>query len=311
MQDKSSFSNSNSNQPPISQGLQDFINTMVEEIVLKGEAFDELKRKWLMKYSEAEGLNYAELEGNLKDFFELLDDYRKTQSSALKRMLSNQASACFIDNMLLDKLLSQQPQIILTHDTQFKTVKIGNQIWMAENLNVDRFRNGEHLPYTKTDTEWIKAGNKGKPASCFTNGVVHGKLYNWYAVNDPRNLAPKGWHIPSDEEWTQLTDFLGGESWAGYKMKSNKGWIKDGCGSNESGFSALPSGYRWSEGFFVESDIETWWSSTFAGRNGQLWDLILYDNLYAWCRLVNTETVSVIRNNFNRRCGLSVRCIMD
>ncbi len=200
MQDKSSYSSNN--KPQIPEGLQNFINAMAEEIVLKGEAFDEQKKKWLKKYSEAEGVNYPDLEANLKDFFELLDDFKKSQSNAFKRMLTNHSTVCFIDNMLLNKLLFHQPQIILTHDTQFKTVKIGNQIWMAENLNVDKFRNGDPIPEARTNEEWQRAGKNKQPAWCYydndpANGEIHGKLYNWYSVADKRRITQEGFIIPN------------------------------------------------------------------------------------------------------------------
>jgi len=103
MQDKSSYSNPN--KPQISEGLQDFINAMIEEIVLKGEPFDDLKKKWLKKYSEAEGLNYAELEVNLSDFFELLPEYFTTTSTVVKRLTEDKAKSCFVDSFILDKII--------------------------------------------------------------------------------------------------------------------------------------------------------------------------------------------------------------
>ena len=127
----------------------------------------------------------------------------------------------------------------------YKSIKIDNQVWMAENLNVGNFRNGDPIPEAKTDEEWVSAGKEGKPAWCYyenkiENGVKYGKLYNWYAINDPRGLAPKGWHVPTDTEWRQVTLFLGGEDAAGTKMKSPAGWTHDGNGTNVSGFSGLP-----------------------------------------------------------------------
>ena len=97
---------------------------------------------------------------------------------------------------------------------QIKEVKIGQQVWTTENLNVDKFRNGEIIPEAKSEEEWIEAGDNKKPAWCYynndpSNGTKYGKLYNWYAVNDPRGLAPEGWHIPSDKEWDVLTNYLG------------------------------------------------------------------------------------------------------
>ena len=122
-----------------------------------------------------------------------------------------------------------------------KEIKIGQQVWTTENLNVDKFRNGEIIPEAKTAAEWHKAGENKQAAWCYynndsSNGTKYGKLYNWYAVNDPRGLAPEGWHIPSDQEWTDLTNYLGGVEQAGAKMKSKEGWLENGNGTNESGF---------------------------------------------------------------------------
>ena len=104
-----------------------------------------------------------------------------------------------------------------------QTVTIGNQTWMTKNLDVSTFRNGDTIPEIQDVNEWHKAGEEGRPAWCYydndsTYGTTFGKLYNWYAVNDPRGLAPVGYHIPSDQEWTMLTDYLGLN--AGSKMKS-------------------------------------------------------------------------------------------
>ena len=171
-------------------------------------------------------------------------------------------------------------------------VTIGNQVWMAENLNVVTFRNGDSIPHAQTEEEWEKAEKEGAPAWCYyennpVNGVKYGKLYNWHAVNEPRGLAPKGWHIPSDEEWTNLVYSLSNEdpesldiygNSVGIKMKDKKGWKRykpkrgstrrkekkrESTATNESGFSALPGGV--SEGFFKFSGIGyhgSWWSSS-------------------------------------------------
>jgi uncharacterized protein (TIGR02145 family) len=111
----------------------------------------------------------------------------------------------------------------------FKSVKIGTQIWMTENLNVSTFRNGDAIPEAKTDEEWKQAGKEGKPAWCYynndpKNGAKYGKLYNWYAVTDPRGLAPTGWHVPSHDEWKTLEDQFGGIVGYVEKMKSASGW---------------------------------------------------------------------------------------
>jgi uncharacterized protein (TIGR02145 family) len=104
-----------------------------------------------------------------------------------------------------------------------QTVQIGTQVWMTKNLDLSTFRNGDPIPEAKTEEEWTKAGENHQPAWCYydkdvTNGAKYGKLYNWYAVNDARGLAPVGYHIPTDDEWMDLEDFLGPD--AGDKMKS-------------------------------------------------------------------------------------------
>ena len=176
---------------------------------------------------------------------------------------------------------------------------------MAENLNIDHFRNGDPIPHVKTGEEWAKAGNEGKPAWCYydndpANGEKYGKLYNWHAVNDPRGLAPEGWHVPSDEEWTTLIDYLGGEDAAGIKMKSQNGCKANGNGTNESGFSGLSGGVRSiSEAFGSVDSDGYWWSSTenFASD--------------AWVRNLSCNSGDVGRGSWNKGYGFSVRCVRD
>ena len=114
---------------------------------------------------------------------------------------------------------------LFAHDS----IVIGKQVWMKSNLMVDRFRNGDPIPEARTEAEWQQAMQSGQPAWChYDNNPdfddVYGKLYNWHAVNDPRGLAPAGWHVPSDAEWTLLTAALGGSVTAGDKLKSGFGW---------------------------------------------------------------------------------------
>jgi uncharacterized protein (TIGR02145 family) len=139
-----------------------------------------------------------------------------------------------------------------------REVKIGRQIWMAENLNVDKFRNGDPIPHSKTPEEWKKANNNKQPAWCYydhnpANGEKYGKLYNGYAVNDPRGLAPEGWLIPDGMEWNKLIEFLQREDRytnCSEKLKSSSGWKDDYNGTNESGFSGLPGGFCDTNGAF-------------------------------------------------------------
>jgi uncharacterized protein (TIGR02145 family) len=133
----------------------------------------------------------------------------------------------------------------------YKTVLIDNQEWIAENLNVEHYCNGDIIPQIQDENQW-KLLTTG--AWCYQennpeNGKSFGKLYNWYAVNDPRGLAPKGWHIPSDADYTKLTSYLGGEEVAGGKLKATTLWESPNTGaSNESGFTAFPGGIRDDDG---------------------------------------------------------------
>lgn len=186
-----------------------------------------------------------------------------------------------------------------------KEVTIGKQVWMTQNLNVDKFRNGEPIPQAKSDEEWEKAGANNQPAWCYydnnpANGEKYGKLYNWYAVTDPRGLTPKGWHIPSDKEWTALTDFLGGEKVAGTKMKSTSGWAENGNGTNENGFSGLPGGCRFNDATFV-----------YIGNNGCWWSSTEGSTYNAWSRGLRNSKGDAFRDFDSKSYGFSVRCLRD
>jgi len=184
-------------------------------------------------------------------------------------------------------------------------ITIGNQIWMNKNLNIEYFRNGDPIPEAKTEIEWAVASENKQPAWCHVNNkkandVKYGKIYNWYALNDLRGLAPKGWHIPTDIEWNILTDYLGDESIAGFKLKAQTDWNKDGKGINSSGFSGFPSGCRSYSGYFEEiSNIGFWWSST------------EFVNNCAWYRSLHNTDSSIFRHFTEKGSGLSVRCIKD
>ena len=190
-----------------------------------------------------------------------------------------------------------------------QTITIGTQVWTTKNLDVATFRNGDPIPQAKTNEEWEKAGENQQPAWCYydndpANGEKYGKLYNWYAVNDSRGLAPVGYHIPSDAEWTKLTDFLGGEEVAGTKMKSTDFWADDegnsGNGTNESGFSGLPGGYRGVYGtFFVIGEDGSWWSSSES------------DTDKTWSRYLDYFYGDVTRYSLDKQDGFSVRCLRD
>jgi uncharacterized protein (TIGR02145 family) len=186
--------------------------------------------------------------------------------------------------------------------TKQEEIKIGGQYWMKRNLSVDYFRNGDEIPYVESANEWKKAGDKKQPAWCYynndsLNGEKYGKLYNWYAVNDPRGIAPEGYHVPTDLEWKMLTNYLEGEEFAGKKMKSTSGWYDNLNGTNESGFSGLPCGSRGSCGSYAI--LGGWWSST------------AIDKFSAYHRYLRKYMVFSLKPLGNKCKGLSVRCLRD
>jgi uncharacterized protein (TIGR02145 family) len=264
--------------------------------------------------------------------------------SDLQAQLKTKKDSLEIVRAELEKL-KPAPKPVVTNSTNqvtqtgpYKSVKIGTQTWMTENLNVSTFRNGDPIPEAKTNEEWEKAGKEGKPAWCYykndpKNGAKYGKLYNWYAVNDPRGLAPVGWHIPTDAEWITLENQLGED--AGKKIKSTSGWdswyenitcsncenwnaeyrrktachvCKDtrvsgkkpnsGNGTNSSGFSGLPGGLRYGDGIFGSVGIfGQWWSASEknTGNNNYCY---LYSN-------------HAFLHGYSEENGFSVRCLRD
>jgi uncharacterized protein (TIGR02145 family) len=187
---------------------------------------------------------------------------------------------------------------------RYGTVKTGSQEWMAENLSVSRFRNGDVIPEAKSAGEWIKYGKEKKPAWCTepSNGLnanKYGKLYNWYAVHDPRGLAPRGWHITSDQEWTQLIDFLGGDMLAAYKMRTI-GVSPPAAENAQIGFSGLPGGQRNDSGaFFGVGTFGYWWTTNES------------ESSYAVARLLDYLNCSINVLDCNKIYGCSVRCVKD
>jgi uncharacterized protein (TIGR02145 family) len=192
-------------------------------------------------------------------------------------------------------------------------VRIGNQVWTRTNLNVTTYRNGDKIPQVQDAKAWanLKTGAWCYYENKTENGTTYGKLYNFYAVNDSRGLAPKGYHIPTDAEWTILTDYLGGgrNSYAGpRKMKSNTGWKShlnrsNGNGDNTSGFNALPGGCRFNNGGFGRvGQSGFWWSSSEDDTNINYFRSIELHQNY--------ENIVIYGINV-KRDGFSVRCLRD
>ena len=193
----------------------------------------------------------------------------------------------------------------------YKTVTIGNQIWMAENLKTTKYNDGTTIPLVTDSTVWKKLST---PGYCWYNNDatanknIYGALYNWYTLNTGK-LCPTGWHVPSDAEWTILTTYLGGETVAGGKLKETgtSHWLSPNTGAtNESGFAAVPGGYRYFGGTFYDlGGFGYWWSTTESFSMEYSFTTIAYylQMYYGYS--------GVSRSYFEKQRGFSVRCLRD
>ena len=199
-------------------------------------------------------------------------------------------------------------------DNYYRIMKIGTQYWMAENLKTTSYNDGTVIPLVTDGATWGTASTNGAPAYCWyyapnetTNLTTYGALYSWYAINTAsngtKNVCPTGWHVPTDGEWTTLTDALGGAGVAGGKMKEAglAHWKSPNIGAtNESGFAGRPGGFRFYSGtFYNVGSYGDWWSSTES------------DTSSAWDRFLGNYDGDVGRSNNGKGSGFSVRCLRD
>lgn len=198
-------------------------------------------------------------------------------------------------------------ELIDISGNKYKTVIINGKQWMAQNLNVDKYRNGDPIPHVQNASQWIKLTTG---AYCYyenntANGTVYGKLYNYYAVKDPRGLAPLGYHVPTETERNALINSFGGQLKAGGALKGvgSTYWKNPNTGAtNESGFNGLPGGIRIStNGNFQRLNMDAgFWTSTLIPSTLAVAMYLSYDN-----------EGSSLGNIGNLKYGLSVRCLKD
>ncbi|MBI4946226.1 MAG: fibrobacter succinogenes major paralogous domain-containing protein [Bacteroidetes bacterium] len=187
----------------------------------------------------------------------------------------------------------------------YKTVTIGTQEWMTENLKVTHYRDGTPIPNLTDGIAWMDARTG---AWCSYNNDTnnlntYGRLYNWYTVVDSRNLCPTGWHIPSDAEWATLATYLGADSISGGKLKETgtAHWLSPNTGAtNETGFTALPGGYRYFTGQF-----------NFIGNFCFFWTSSAVSTNYAYYRAITNNSAYLYSNNNLKMIGCTVRCVKD
>jgi len=223
----------------------------------------------------------------------------KDDGSSMGNSTSGKTTAVFNPDVNYGTMTDQDGNV-------YKTVTIGTQTWMAENLRTTKYNDGTSIPNVTVDDEWTGLTTG---AYCNYNNTsktdtiaTYGRLYNWHAVNTGK-LAPSGWHVPSDAEWTTLTNHLGNESVAGVKMKEagTTHWKHPNTGAtNETGFTALPGGFRTSNGTFRE-----------IGYYGLWWSATEFSAVSAWFRKMDYYYSSVFRYYDDKEVGFSVRCLRD
>lgn len=189
----------------------------------------------------------------------------------------------------------------------YTSILIGNgQEWMAENLRTTTYANGDPIPNVTDSTQWqnLTTGAWAHYNNDSQYENPYGKLYNWYTVADPRNVCPTGWHVPTDAEYTLLSNYLGGEPVAGGKMKSTgtQYWQNPNtAATNESGFSGLPGGFRGGNGESGSvGGSAVWWSST-----------EFVPLLFPWWRSLDYNNGGLTRGYEEKQWGFSIRCLRD
>ncbi len=262
-------------------------------------------------------------ESQISDFGTYLTSYTETQN--LSDVISNNASAgnanitnladpvnakdaatkAYIDQVKVEIFTQIAGGRVTDYDgNTYNTVKIGNQIWMAENLKTTKYNNGTEIPLVTDNTAW---SNLSTPGYCWydnnqvTYGDTYGALYNWYTV-ETGNLCPTGWHVATLTEWYELTAYLGGVSIAGGKLKEagTSHWISPNTGAtNESGFTALPGGFRFKDGEYnANGTADYWWTDYEETPYAKYWNVDY-----------NTTIIHVGTNY--KQFGFSIRCVKD
>jgi uncharacterized protein (TIGR02145 family) len=224
---------------------------------------------------------------------------KKDEPESTPNLYNGKSTAIFNNNLTYGSLTDQDGNI-------YKTIIIGTQTWMAENLRTTKYTNGESITLMTDNVIWAQLSTG---AYCnFENTLkdttiaTYGRLYNWYAVNDNRQIAPEGWHIPTYNDWLILIDFLGNDTLSGGKMKEAGliHWLNPNKGAdNSSGFTALPGSFRGPEVFYSLGETSSFWSSSQYDSSWAFGCVNACDNTFAFCGISE------------KLCGYSVRCIKD
>ncbi|MCB9336147.1 MAG: fibrobacter succinogenes major paralogous domain-containing protein [Flavobacteriales bacterium] len=229
------------------------VPSIKDEIKLLQSCQTELNR---IKYKDPNNYIYSKRYKAISKTLELLENCEPSQINNLSWEKTELENTTNTGNSSMSNTSMDYTSVNITlsmpikdfDNNQYQTVQIGNQTWTTSNLKVANFRNGDSIFHAKTIEQWYEAGQKGIPAWCFSYNDAstkdnYGILYNWYAVNDPRGLAPNGWHIPTKSEFETLIDNLGGKKLAPAKIKGLSGWEKSN-NNNQSKLNGVQTGMR-------------------------------------------------------------------
>lgn len=230
------------------------------------------------------------------------DEYNTTTRTVLVNVIPNgTSSANFNENL-------SYGVVVDADGNAYKTIEIGDQIWMAQNLRTTIFQNGDAIEAVTSNAEWTALSGAAycnyENSDSLDDLATYGRLYNWFAINDPRNIAPEGWHVATQEDWDELARELGGDASAGGPLKEAglHTWNSPNtAASNSSGFTALPSGRReYSDGRFINR-----------GFNGFWWTNSPYNPDYSWYYQLNYDFGYLLAANFHKQYGFTVRCVKN
>jgi uncharacterized protein (TIGR02145 family) len=228
------------------------------------------------------------------------------KNKPMKKILSLLTISFLILNSCSDSNSPNNDSITSVKDidgNSYQVIQICNSTWLKSNLTVSKYRNGDVIPQVSDPTQWasLTTGAWCYYSNDTANGPIYGKLYNWYAITDSRGLAPIGWHVPSDLEFTTLSNCLGGESIAGGKMKATTLWDSPNTGaSNSSGFTSLPGGVRYANGTFQ-----------FKGYSSNYWTSTPNNTTVFFRNNVSVNEILYKGTDGNKNSALSVRCLKD
>lgn len=238
-------------------------------------------------------------------FTSTLSGLKANTTYYVRAYATNQAGTAYGNQLSFKTLPSVSGPVTDIDGNSYPTIMIGNQVWMAKNLAVTKLNDGTPISLVENDSAW---GQLTTPAFCWYNndkdslGAIYGALYTWYAVETGK-LCPSGWHVPTDAEWIELTDFLGGNTPAGGKLKEagTSHWTSTNSqATNETGFTAIPGGFREIYGLFSYlGTYAGWWSAT---------DTYTY---VPWARYMVVNPHTLNKFGYIKHTGMSVRCLKD